>query len=172
MNKKTLQGNWPISTLVDEHSGIIRRVRSVLTPPEAPTSYTSMTAEVSNARLLGEWPADRVSLGTTFSDPDGAWIAAVAEACERYCGNFLPTESSELTIDTAQKMIQDGKKVVDLAKLPRFADWQLKRENFEYQELTPHTETLWTNCHIDEPESAQRGTGCLLYTSPSPRDRG
>lgn len=167
MNKKTVQGNLPISALVDEHSGIIRRVRSVLTPPEAPTSYTSMTAEVSNARLLGEWPADRVSLGTTFSDPEGAWIAAVAEACERYCGNFLPTESSELTIDTAQKMIQDGKKIVDLEKLPCFANWQLKRENFEYQELTPHTETLWANCHIDEPESAQRGTGQEIWAPAS-----
>lgn len=56
----------PVSSLVDEHTGIIRRVRPVLVPDEAPDAYTSMTAEVADARCLGEWPADRVSLGTNL----------------------------------------------------------------------------------------------------------
>lgn len=80
----------PIEALVDPVSGIIRDVAPVEHPTGAPPRYTAMTADVADARRLGAWPADRVSLGTTFGDPRGAWIAAVAEAVERYCGNRLP----------------------------------------------------------------------------------
>ncbi|MBO3173561.1 hypothetical protein GZ180_00785, partial [Dermatophilus congolensis] len=120
---------WPLDSLVDEHTGIIRRVRTVLRPDRAPTSYTSMTAEVSDARRLGEWPADRVSLGTTFGDPQGAWIAAVAEACERYCGNHLPPNGDTLRRGTAGEIWAPASLV--------YLNWRLRR----YRDL-PRTHHL------------------------------
>ncbi|MDJ0318584.1 YcaO-like family protein [Arthrobacter antibioticus] len=141
-------GLLPLHTLVDEHTGIIRRVRSVLTPENAPSSYTSMTAEVSDARWLGDWPADRVSLGTTFGDERQAWIAAVAEGMERYCGNFIPADvpDAEHFIGTARQAQAAGHRVVPLRELPRFAPWQLERPGFPYRNLAEDTETLWTSC--------------------------
>ncbi|WP_030143818.1 YcaO-like family protein [Mycetocola saprophilus] len=138
----------PLHTLVDEHTGIIRRVRSVLTPENAPPAYTSMTAEVSDARWLGDWPADRVSLGTTFGDPRQAWIAAVAEGMERYCGNFIPREvpDAEHLIGTASELRAAGHRIVELGALPRFASWQLESPDFPYRNLDEHTETLWMRC--------------------------
>lgn len=167
MTDRTTPAPWPLTALVDEHSGIIRRVRSVLTPEGAPAAYTSMTAEVANARLLGEWPADRVSLGTTFGDEKSAWIAAVAEACERYCGNYLPPHGDDLMRGTAEQLQAAGKNVVDLAGLPRFAPWQLEREDFEYEELTATTPTLWARCAVDTAETTERGAGGEIWAPAS-----
>lgn len=80
----------PLDALVDPVCGIVRAVAPVEHPSGAPRRYTAMTADVCDARRLGAWPADRVSLGTTFGDRAGAELAAVAEAVERYCGNRLP----------------------------------------------------------------------------------
>lgn len=157
----------PVSALVDEHTGIIRRVRPVLVPDEAPDAYTSMTAEVADARCLGEWPADRVSLGTTFGDEAGAWIAAVAEGCERYCGNYLDPAQGDLREATAGELLDEGKTVVDLEKLPRFAPWQLQRENFEYTELTLDTPALWVQCALDHPDAPGRGTAGEIWAPSS-----
>ncbi|MCH8614376.1 YcaO-like family protein [Arsenicicoccus dermatophilus] len=158
---------WPLDALVDEQCGIIRRVREVLTPERAPQAYTSLTAEVSDARRLGEWPADRVSLGTTFGDAQGAWMAAVGEACERYCGNHLPPGGEGLRQGTARELRAEGLEVIDLETLPRFADWQLARPGFEYTDLTQDTPTLWVPCAEDHPDLAARGAGPQVWAPSS-----
>ncbi|MBW3085512.1 hypothetical protein KEM60_01712 [Austwickia sp. TVS 96-490-7B] len=167
MTTLTHPAPWPLDALVDEHTGLIRRVRTVLRPERAPHAYTSMTAEVADARRLGEWPADRVSLGTTFGDPHGAWIAAVAEACERYCGNYLPPEGDDLRRGTAAELRADGRQVIDLDRLPRFADWQVRRPGFEYTPLDEHTPTLWVRCAEDHPEHPGRGTAGEVWAPSS-----
>ncbi|CAM5307043.1 hypothetical protein STENM223S_04052 [Streptomyces tendae] len=80
----------PLEALVDPVCGIVRDVKPVDHPVGAPPRYTALTAEIADARLLGLWPADRVSLGTTFGDPESARTAAIAEGIERYCGNRVP----------------------------------------------------------------------------------
>lgn len=134
--------------LVDPVVGLIRNVREVLRPERAPHRYTSLTAEVSDARQLGDWPADRVSLGTTWGDPAGARIAAIAEGVERYCGNFLPSEldPGEQRVATATELAEAGLPVVPLADLPRWTAAQLERPGFPYITLGPDVPTLWTRC--------------------------
>lgn len=144
-----------LESLVDPEMGIIRSVRPVLTPAAAPPAYTSMTAEVSNARELGDWPADRVSLGTTFGDEEQAWIAAVAEGMERYCGNFLPDELNpdEQIEGSADDLRARGLTVIDVATLPQFAPWQLDAPGFPYHRLTDQVQTLWTRCQERSPNA-------------------
>lgn len=148
-------GLLPLHTLVDEQTGIIRRVRSVLTPENAPPAYTSMTAEVANARWLGDWPADRVSLGTTFGDPRQAWIAAVAEGMERYCGNFISADLSdhEYFVGTREELEACGRAAVGLHELPHFAPWQVARKDFPYRNLQPQTQSLWTACRRESDQA-------------------
>lgn len=141
----------PVSVLVDPECGVIRSVREVPHPAGAPTAYTGMTAAVADARMLGDWPADRVSLGTSFGDPDRAWIAAVGEGVERYCGNWLPAEfdDDDLLVTTRAELAARGLTAIGLDELPRFADWQYARDGFPYERLNDDTKTLWSRCVDD-----------------------
>ncbi|MFE7226789.1 YcaO-like family protein [Nocardioides sp. NPDC057577] len=143
-----------IERLVDEETGLIRRVREVLRPERAPWRYTSLTAEVSDARWLGDWPADRVSLGTTFGDVAGARIAAIAEGVERYCGNFIPDglDPAEFRLGTAAELRGQGQPVIDLDDLPCWSAEQLARPDFPYRALDVQVPTLWSRCR-EQPVS-------------------
>ncbi|MBB6174917.1 ribosomal protein S12 methylthiotransferase accessory factor [Nocardiopsis mwathae] len=138
----------PVEALVDPECGIIRSVRAVPHPAGAPASYLAMTAAVSDARRLGEWPADRVSLGTSFDDAGQARIAAIAEGAERYCGNWLPADlpDDELRIASRAELTAAGADPIDPADLPVYAPWQYARGGFPYQRLTEETPTLWARC--------------------------
>ncbi|MFB9393894.1 YcaO-like family protein [Streptomyces coeruleoprunus] len=132
-----------LEALVDPVCGLIRDVAPVPHPEGAPPRYTAMTADVSDARRFGAWPADRVSLGTTFGDPEGARVAAVAEAVERYCGNRLPPphHPHAPVRATAAELTAEGRRV--LTDLPAHAPWQYARPGFPYRPLTPDTPALW-----------------------------
>lgn len=143
-----VRSHLPVEALVDPECGIIRSVRAVPHPPGAPTAYQGLTAAVADARQLGEWPADRVSLGTTFGDPNHARIAAIAEGVERYCGNWLPptVPADGLRIASRAELAADGFAPLELTDLPVFAPWQYAREQFPYTPLTEDTPALWTRC--------------------------
>ncbi|PDP87353.1 hypothetical protein CQJ94_12825 [Glycomyces fuscus] len=138
----------PVDALVDPECGVIRSVRAVAHPVGAPTSYMGLTAAVADARQLGEWPADRVSLGTSFDDVEQARIAAIAEGVERYCGNWLPADlpDDELRVGSRAELLAAGRRPIDLDDLPLFAPWQYTRAGFPYQPLTEDTPTLWARC--------------------------
>ncbi|MEU6488332.1 YcaO-like family protein [Streptomyces sp. NPDC046887] len=135
----------PLDALVDPVCGLIRAVAPVDHPEGAPPRYTAMTADVSDARRFGAWPADRVSLGTTFGDPEGARIAAIAEAAERYCGNRLPPPGhpDAPRRATAAELRAEGLRLYGPEELPGYTDWQYARPGFPYQRLTSDTPALW-----------------------------
>lgn len=141
----------PMSALVDEETGIVKRVRPVLVPPGAPHRYVSRTAQVSDARAHGNWPADRVALGTTFGDDAQAWTAAVAESVERYCGNYLPAvlDPDDLREGSADELRHNGLEVLDPGDMPQFAPWQLSRSGFQYAPSEAATPRLWAACFED-----------------------
>ncbi|MEU6157788.1 YcaO-like family protein [Streptomyces sp. NPDC047130] len=136
----------PLEALVDPVCGIVRKVKPVEHPAGAPPRYTALTAEISDARRLGLWPADRVSLGTTFGDPEGARIAAIAEGVERYCGNRLPPPHHPLAPlrATAAQLADQEARLYGPADLPAYAPWQYSRPRFPYRPLTDDTPALWT----------------------------
>ncbi|MFD9717215.1 YcaO-like family protein [Streptomyces sp. NPDC059076] len=135
----------PLDALVDPVCGIVRAVAPVEHPSGAPRRYTAMTADVCDARRLGAWPADRVSLGTTFGDRPGAELAAVAEAVERYCGNRLPPPGhpDAPRRATAAELAAEGLSLYGPGELPRYAEWQYDRPGFPYQRFDAHTPALW-----------------------------
>lgn len=136
----------PLEALVDPVCGIVREVKPVDHPVGAPPRYTAFTAEISDARRLGLWPADRVSLGTTFGDPGQARIAAIAEGVERYCGNRVPPPGhpDAPLRATAAELAEKGLRLYGPDDLPAYAPWQYARENFPYRPLTANTPSLWT----------------------------
>ncbi|WP_431780223.1 YcaO-like family protein [Streptomyces chumphonensis] len=135
----------PLDALVDPVCGLVRSVEPVAHPTGAPPRYVAMTAEVADARRLGAWPADRVSLGTTFDNPEGARVAAVAEAVERYCGNRVPPPGhpdAPLSATPAE-LVAAGLRHLGPAHLPRYAPWQYARPDFPYRPLDADTPALW-----------------------------
>ncbi|MEE1926856.1 YcaO-like family protein [Streptomyces sp. TRM 70351] len=136
----------PLDALVDPVCGIVRAVEPVSCPSGTPPRYTALTAEVADARRLGAWPADRVALGTTFGDPDGARTAAVAEAVERYCGNRVPPPGhpDAPVAATLAELSAEGLRHLGHADLPRYAPWQYARARFPYRPLADDTPALWT----------------------------
>jgi ribosomal protein S12 methylthiotransferase accessory factor len=76
--------------LVDPFCGLVRELVRNASDLDQPDAYISYTADVSDMRRHGPWPNDPVALGTTFADEQGARRAALGEAVERYCGNFVP----------------------------------------------------------------------------------
>ncbi|MFD4575183.1 YcaO-like family protein [Streptomyces sp. NPDC058417] len=136
----------PLEALVDPVCGVVRTVEPVAHPPGAPVRYTALTAEVSDARRLGLWPADRVSLGTTFGDPAQARVAAIAEGVERYCGNRVPPAGrpDAPLRATAAELTAKGLPLYGPGDLPAYAPWQYTRDRFPYRPFTADTPSLWT----------------------------
>ncbi|MFI1016221.1 YcaO-like family protein [Streptomyces sp. NPDC020965] len=149
-------------SLVDPVCGLIRAVAPVPHPPGAPPRYTALTADVSEARRFGAWPADRVSLGTTFGDPEGARVAAIAEAVERYCGNRLPPPGAPGAPRraTAAELRAEGGTVYGPGELPSYAEWQYERAGFAYRPLTADTPALWVRAREGAPDAEGYGAEC------------
>jgi ribosomal protein S12 methylthiotransferase accessory factor len=144
------------SLLVDPLTGIVRRFVDVAPVDGVPPAYTAVTAEVADARRLGAWPADRVSLGTTFGDRDGARVAALGEAVERYCGNRVPPG---LRVATAADLRAEGHRVWGPDVLPFFAGWQHEQPGWPFRSFSDDTAVAWVAGTEDD------GAACLLPAS-------
>ncbi|GAA3854926.1 hypothetical protein GCM10022243_20480 [Saccharothrix violaceirubra] len=139
--------------LVDPLTGLVRRFVDVAPVPGVPRRYRAVTAEVADARRLGAWPADRVSLGTTFGDVDAARAAALGEAVERYCGNRI---APGLRYATAAAL--RGERHWGPDELSFFAPWQHETPGFPYRPFTADQEIAWVPAEED-------GEPCLLPAS-------
>ncbi|MFE6222458.1 YcaO-like family protein [Streptomyces sp. NPDC057854] len=146
----------PLEALVDPVCGLVRKVKPVEHPPGTPPRYTALTAEISDARRHGLWPADRVSLGTTFGDPAQARVAAIAEGVERYCGNRVPPAGhpDAPLRATAAELADKGLRLYGPGDLPAYAAWQYDRAGFPYRRLTADTPALWTRGTEHLPDGA------------------
>jgi ribosomal protein S12 methylthiotransferase accessory factor len=130
----------PVDTLVDPHFGLVTGLHPVERLDGLPAAYVGITAEVADSRVHGNWPSDRVSLGTTFDDRDGARIAAIGEAVERYCGNHVP---DGLLRAPARELSAAGHRLLGPDDLRFFADWQHQRAGFPFARFTDDVEIAW-----------------------------
>ncbi|SDD59174.1 YcaO-like family protein [Nocardioides lianchengensis] len=130
----------PVDHLVDPEFGLVTGLHPVARLDGLPPSYVGLTAEVADSRVHGNWPSDRVSLGTTFGDPAGARIAAIGEAVERYCGNHVP---DGLLRGTARELTAAGHRLLGPDHLRFFADWQHERAGFPFARFTDDVEIAW-----------------------------
>ncbi|WP_139979903.1 YcaO-like family protein [Nocardioides litoris] len=147
----------PVDHLVDPELGVVLGLHPVDRVPGLPASYVGLTAEVADSRVHGNWPSDRVSLGTTFGDLPGARIAAIGEAVERYCGNHVP---GGLRRATARELAAEGRRVLGPDDLRFFADWQHDQPGFPFARFTDDVEIAWT-----EGRSAPHGEAVLVPAS-------
>ncbi|GAB3077695.1 YcaO-like family protein [Nocardioides zeae] len=126
--------------LVDPLVGLVRELHPVDRLDGMPPAYVGLTAAVADSRTYGAWPSDLVSLGTTFGDLEGARVAAVGEAVERYCGNYVP---AGLRRASAAELRAEGRRLLGPEDLRWFADWQHARPGFPYARFTDDVEIAW-----------------------------
>ncbi|AIY19562.1 hypothetical protein GUY44_09765 [Pimelobacter simplex] len=137
----------PVDSLVDPHLGLVTGLHPVPRLDGMPPAYVGLTAEVADARVHGNWPSDRVSLGTTFDDLDGARIAAIGEAVERYCGNYVP---DGLLRGSARELAAAGHRLLGPDDLRFFTDWQHERPGFPFARFTEDVEIAWVEGRGDD----------------------
>jgi ribosomal protein S12 methylthiotransferase accessory factor len=130
-----------VDDLVDPVLGLVLGLHPVERIDGLPPAYVGITAEVADSRVHGNWPSDRVSLGTTFDDEPGARIAAIGEAVERYCGNHVP---DGLTRASTSDLRRDGRHLLGPDDLRFFADWQHEQAGFPFRRFTDDLEIAWT----------------------------
>lgn len=126
--------------LVDPRFGLIKRLERYTTPPELPGAYVAYGADVSDARWLGPWQNDPVALGAAFYDHKRARLAAIGEAVERYCGNFVP---ADLCRSSYQDLAAAGEPALDPAGLILYSDAQYAAPGFPFVPFTSDLRVRW-----------------------------
>ncbi|GIH99885.1 YcaO-like family protein [Planobispora takensis] len=128
----------PLAVLLDDRTGLIRRLEPLEPDPWWPEGLTIHTAEVGSPYRLLPWPADRVATGTAFGDPGRAAMSAVGEAVERYCGNFVP---AALPRSSYRRLRGPA---LDPARLALYSGDQYAEPGFPFVPFTEGLEVLWT----------------------------
>ncbi|GAB3533493.1 hypothetical protein GCM10027403_07600 [Arthrobacter tecti] len=127
--------------LVDPRTGILTELETYGNPPEWPHAITMVSGHVANPSVLMEWPADRMSTGTSFTGLHTAMASAVGEAVERYCGNLVPdilTRSSWNELNAARSTALDPQAVL------LYSDAQYADPGFPFTPMTRDLNQLWT----------------------------
>jgi ribosomal protein S12 methylthiotransferase accessory factor len=129
--------------LIDLRSGIIRVAESSQPLlPGTPAAYHLYFADVANTRWLGDgWQADRVATGAAFWNAEAARKAAIGEALERYCGNFVPAHL--LRRASYNELVRRGENALDPAELVLYSPSQYAERGFPFVPFTRDLEVLW-----------------------------
>ncbi|WP_422771389.1 YcaO-like family protein [Plantactinospora sp. WMMC1484] len=130
-----------MEALIDTRTGVVRG--TVRLPAEQwwPSGLDIVVADVADMMRHLPWPADRVATGTAFADPEHAHRAAVGEAVERYCGNFVP---AGLRRASHRQLLAAGEHAVDPTTLALHSPAQYAQPDFPFQPFTGDLEVLWT----------------------------
>lgn len=143
----------PVEHLVDPVCGVVRRITDFPRLPGLPDRFISCVASVADTRQFAIWLSDRIAAGTSFTDHREAWMGALGEAVERYCGNNIP---ATLQRSSQTALRSDGTPHLGAEELAGFLPEQLALPGFPYRAMTPDLDLLWAR-GVD-----QNGAPCLV----------
>ncbi|MEF2293807.1 YcaO-like family protein [Virgibacillus dokdonensis] len=87
-----------IESLLDERLGPIQKVEQVQNEYAIFSEYHTYSATINKISQYLNWRPDFIGSGTSL-DKNKAYYAAIGEAIERYCGNFIPNNLMKSTIN-------------------------------------------------------------------------
>jgi ribosomal protein S12 methylthiotransferase accessory factor len=143
--------------LVDPRCGIVTALERRLHPPEVPPALISFTARVSDSRRLGPWQGDRVALGSAFYDSEQARRAAIGEAVERYCGNFVPRG---LVRASCRDLRAAGELALEPSRMVLYSERQYAQRGFPFVRFDDDLRVLWA-------EGRDLATGSAVWVPAS-----
>ncbi|WP_158888869.1 YcaO-like family protein [Amycolatopsis anabasis] len=118
--------------LVDERTGVIRRLRSLPVPAQLPRSFEIIASELSDTTRFSPWPSDSAGAGYALGDPEAAHGAAIGEAVERYCGNLVPPG---LVTGSRAELVAAGLPALDPARVALFSAEQYAEPGFPFRPM-------------------------------------
>lgn len=159
-----------MSDLIDIRTGIVRGITRLAPEPWWPGSLDVVVADIADMLRFMPWPADRVSTGTAFGDPEQARRAAIGEAVERYCGNFVP---AGLPRASFAALSAAGRRAVNPATLALHSPAQYAAPGFAFIPFTAETEVLWAPGYDLADRAPVAVPASLVYVNYllAPRDR-
>lgn len=143
--------------LVDARTGIVTETQRYANPPEWPAAFRLVTTSVADVGHDRPWRADRVSTGTAYGSEERATMAAIGEAIERYCGNFVP---AGLRRASWSRLSDEGVRAVDPQQLRLFSKEQYDEPGFPFEPFGRDREVCWV-----EGEDLVDGRPTLLPAS-------
>lgn len=137
------------SRLIDRRTGVLTEIESYERPAEWPLSFRMVVGHVADTNADGAWPSDRMSTGMGFATPgtsDGSTLdsvagAAVGEAVERYCGNFVP---DGLPSASWEDLTGHGIRAIDPRTLLLYSPQQYTSPDFPFKPLSRELKVRWT----------------------------
>ncbi|QOC93439.1 YcaO-like family protein [Micromonospora craniellae] len=134
----------PYDVLVDERFGPIRKVIEFPLPPRFPRPLVTRGADVAHSLAPTRWHADRAAVGAAFDDESAARQAAIGEAVERYCGNFVPSGLRRASYDELRRA---GLPALDPHELVLFSPRQYAAAGFPFVPFTRDLRVQWVPGH-------------------------
>ncbi|EXG80502.1 YcaO-like family protein [Cryptosporangium arvum] len=128
-----------VAALVDERTGILRRVERRPVPAHVPRSFTLVRSVIADSSAFSDWVSDTAGAGYTFGDPDAALAAAVGEGIERYCAHLIPPG-----LRVARHRDVDGD-AIDPATIALYSRDQYAQPGFPFAPLDADTVTEWAD---------------------------
>ncbi|MUG65501.1 hypothetical protein CHH75_09005 [Paenibacillus sp. 7541] len=114
--------------LIDRRTGFITRLTPAPIHPNLPRQIFSWRAQMADGFILAGIPSDRIAGGTAFND-DKARLAAIGEAVERYCGNYI---GAPLLKGSYRTLTAKGYKLLDPLKVPLYSRQQYTAKGFPF----------------------------------------
>lgn len=135
-----MNASVPRDLLVDDRLGVIKKLHRQPLPQGVPPSLIAYGAEVADTRRFGPWAVDLVAMGSAFNDPEHAKRAAVGEAVERYCGNFIP---QGLRLASRRDLLAAGEPTLNPEELVLYAPEQYLQPGFPFVPFTDDLRVRW-----------------------------
>lgn len=126
--------------LCDERYGIVKALVRQPGADDIPEALIGILAHVTDTAHLGHWQGDRIAFGSAFHDHDHARGAAIGEAIERYCGNFIPATLERASYCDWKRR---GIAAVNPAQLILYSDAQYQLPGFPFVPFTSDLEVYW-----------------------------
>lgn len=140
MSATTRSGAPDWSRVIDPRTGLITQLEQYANPPEWPHRFAMTVGHVADTNADGTWPSDRMSTGMGFGDPGAIADAAIGEALERYCGNFVP---EGLPLASHRELGRRGVAAIDPSALRLFSPEQYVADGFWFEPLTHDLPVRW-----------------------------
>ena len=126
--------------LCDQRYGIVTSIVDRPLSDDVPLAMHAKLAHVTNSALLGQWQGDRIAFGASYDDENLAHYAAIGEAIERYCGNYIPTG---LRKTSYQALRAAGEAAIAPAEWILYAPEQYAEEGFPFEPLSEDLAINW-----------------------------
>lgn len=126
--------------LCDERYGIVKVLVQQPGSADIPNALIGVLAHVTDSAKLGNWQGDRIAFGSAFNDYERARGAAIGEAMERYCGNFIP---QGLLRSSYSALERAGRDALDPTSLVLYSPEQYALPGFPFVPFTRDLPVLW-----------------------------